>query len=115
MVKRGASAREHYELLAKLVKADGCSSSPDLWFRAACDEHDVHYRTGQDCDGNPITRAEADRRFLARMRECAISPLGRWILAPTYWLFVRACGWRHWRGARALEAPAPAPAPEVSD
>lgn len=105
-ITRGASAREHYAALAQLVKADGCSTAPDLWFKDACDEHDVHYRTGCDCAGVAVTRADADRLFLTRLRECALSPFGRWFLAPTYYLAVRLCGARHWKGIAAAAATA---------
>lgn len=95
--KRGASAREHYRALAKLVKADGCSSAPDLWFKECCDTHDVNYRTGEDCDGNPITRAQADKLFRQCLHKSAITPFGRYVLSWVYWGAVRAFGGRYYQ------------------
>lgn len=98
MKRRGASAKEHMQLLAKLVRADGCSSAPDFWFKECCDEHDVYYRTGRDSEGYPITRAEADRRLRLCLRDSAITPIGRFILSPLYYMAVRLFGSRHWKG-----------------
>ena len=94
--KRGASVREHLKMLAQLVKADGCSSALDFWFSEACNEHDVYYRTGEDCNGKPITRKQADALFFESMQRDAITPVGKWILAPMYWGAVRIFGKRHY-------------------
>lgn len=96
-LKRGATAREHWDKLASLVKADGCSSAPDLWFSHCCNCHDVHYRSGKDEHGFPITRAQADKEFLRCLRASAISPFGKFILAEVYYLAVRWFGQRSWR------------------
>lgn len=73
---------------------DGCSGVPDF-YKDCCDEHDIHYRTHCDIDGNPITRAEAD----SRIRQCiqaksfagVLSPMALW-----RWLGLRLLGGRAW-------------------
>jgi hypothetical protein len=107
--KRGASAREHLQLLAKLVRADGCTAAPDFWFKDCCDEHDVYYRTGRDGEGCPITRREADRRLYTCLKGQALTPIGRFLLSPLYYTAVRLFGARHWKG-ESHEAQANEPA-----
>ena len=72
-------------------------------------------------DDLPLTRAQADRCFLALLRESAF------LLAPLYWGFVRLFGglvhfatrrWRDWDGSRMrlgdeIPAPPPAPSPQA--
>lgn len=103
MKKRGASTVEHYEALARLVKADGCSSAPDLWFKPCCDVHDVMYRTGKNYKGEPVTRAQADKQFYQCLRKHAISIFGKYILAPMYYAAVRTFGGKYWQGQRELD------------
>lgn len=100
MRKRGATAREHWRKLVSLVKADGCSSAPDLWFSDCCNCHDVYYRSGKDEHGFTLTRAQADRLFLRCLREASISTFGKWILAPIYYCAVRIFGGGCWRDAK---------------
>lgn len=98
--KRGATAKEHWDKLSQLVKADGCSSAPDLWFADCCNCHDVHYRSGKDEHGFAITRKEADEQFLKCLRAHAVSPFGKWILAEVYYLAVRWFGSKSWRAEK---------------
>ena len=85
---------------AKILRGDGCTDVPDFWFRKCCDEHDIHYRTHQMEDGQPVTKAEAD----AKLRGCirSNSPL-RYVglsalspLALIYWGGVRLFGGHAW-------------------
>lgn len=95
-MKRGASTKEHWDKLAQLVKADGCTSAPDFWFTNCCNQHDVFYRTGKDEHGNAITRAEADKRFRICLRADALTLPGRLFFPWLYWSAVRVFGARHW-------------------
>jgi hypothetical protein len=78
------------------LKSDGCSG-PALkgFYGDCCAEHDIHYRTHRTLDGDPITRAEADRRFRccmqARSRLGRASPMAWW-----RWLAVRNGGGKPW-------------------
>lgn len=80
------------------LKADGCSGPAlDAFYRDACLEHDIHYRTGRTLDGQPLTRAQADATFRRRMQ--AMSPVG--VLSPMAWwrwVAVRLFGGSSWRG-----------------
>ena len=61
--------------------ADGCSGATGA-FAECCLEHDIYYRTGATLDGRPITKEEADKRFLACMQSRSIfgfySPMAWW-------------------------------------
>lgn len=84
---------------ARALKGDGCTSSPDLFYRRCCDEHDIHYRTGKTVDGEPITRAQSDARLFQCMKNAGKTPVvGRFILPAVYWTAVRLFGGRAWRG-----------------
>ena len=87
-----AERRERYRQRAQELGSDGCTGVRD-WRVHCCYEHDVYYLTGADLDGQPVSRAEADRRF----RHCIqkASPLGVW--SPFAW-------WR-WAGVRVLGHP----------
>ena len=60
---------------------DGCSGGTGA-FRECCLEHDIHYRTGLTLDGAPITKDEADKRFLSCMQSRSVfgfySPMAWW-------------------------------------
>ena len=85
--------------MSEKVGGDGCSSSPDLFYKPCCDAHDVAYRTGCDIDGKPITRAKADKEFLRCMRKAGKTPiLGRTLLPVIYYLAVRMFGRKQWKG-----------------
>ena len=82
---------------AQALNGDGCSDSPDLFYKRCCDEHDIAYRTGCDVDGNTITRSQADTRLFNCMREAGLTPIvGRFLVPAIYWGFVRAFGWKAW-------------------
>jgi hypothetical protein len=49
------------------IGCDGCSMALGAHLDC-CLEHDVHYRTGARLDGTPITKADADWRFLSCMQ-----------------------------------------------
>ena len=90
-------ARAH--ALAEKVGGDGCSSSPDLFFGPCCDAHDVAYRTGFNIDGEPVTRAKADKAFYKCMKKAGVTPiLGKFILPTVYYLAVRTFGGKQWKG-----------------
>lgn len=79
---------------AKELGADGCTVVPEFYHHC-CNEHDIHYRTHKTLDGEPITRAEADKR----LRDCIIqssmlhrfSPMAWW-----RWAAVRAFAFHAW-------------------
>lgn len=82
---------------AMALGADGCSGPTLQVHRACCDEHDIHYRTGQRLDGTPITRREADAEFRRCMQER--SRLGKWTpMAWWRWAAVRTFGGQFWQG-----------------
>lgn len=94
-----------YSEVAAALRGDGCTSSPDLSYRACCDQHDVYYRTGHDLDGNAITRAEADRRLRRCMARSGKTPvIGRWLLPWLYWGAVRVFGRRAWRNRNSSDS-----------
>ena len=84
---------------ANALKGDGCTSSPDFFYRKCCDEHDVHYRTGETIDGFPISRLEADNRLFECMKKQGKTPIiGRFIIPCFYWIGVRLFGGDAWKG-----------------
>lgn len=87
---------EQYKTAISLVKADGCSSAPDLWWHECCCIHDVHYRTGKDYEGKPISRSEADKKFRQCLKSDSKTFIGKHILCNVYWLAVRIFGKRHY-------------------
>lgn len=62
--------RHAVQAAAVAVDSDHCTGVPD-WYRDACDEHDVHYRTHARLDGRPIRRARADWLLGRRIRVLA--------------------------------------------
>lgn len=67
--------------------SDGCTMGTRL-FRLCCLEHDIHQRDEHTLDGEPISWAEADARFLACMQRK--SWFGWWSpVAWTRYAFVR--------------------------
>jgi hypothetical protein len=77
--------------------SDGCTMATSA-FRDCCLRHDLEFRTGRSAvSRRPLTRAEADARFLACMQ--SRSALG-WF-SPMAWIryaAVRMFGQRHWKG-----------------
>jgi hypothetical protein len=67
-------------------------------FRDCCREHDIFYRTHATLGGMPITKDQADRRFLHCMQRRSL--FGWW--SPVAWLRYAAVrtkhGLRAWRG-----------------
>lgn len=107
--------KSRYQELARALKGDGCTSAPDLHYRHCCDEHDVYYRQGQDADGQPVTRAEADRRLRLCMRAAGKTPVfGRWLLPWVYWSAVRLFGRRAWHKSKSSDSVATPSAPVSS-
>jgi len=104
-----------YRELAAALKGDGCTRSPDLWYRACCDMHDVHYRTGRDLDGQPITRALSDRQLRLCMAQSGKTLfVGRWVLPWLYWAAVRTFGRKAWKGGDSSASPTMPSAPVSS-
>ena len=88
---------------ASILKADGCSNAPDLFYRSCCDEHDVAYRTGATVDGIELTRKEADERFLVCLKASGKTPiLGTFILPYVYYVAVRLFGQAAWDADRGF-------------
>ena len=81
---------------AYALKGDGCTDAPDLTFRLCCDEHDVHYRTHKHLDGTHITKQEADKRLYECMKKKSITPVGKYIIAPIYFLAVKVFAQPAW-------------------
>ncbi len=74
----------------KPFQPNGCTSAPDLFWKSCCDAHDEAYFNKQ------VSRAEADKAFLSCLRRDAKTPLGKWIIAPAYYLAVRLFGASYW-------------------
>ena len=89
--------RAHVRSLAARLGSDGCTGVPDF-FRDACLEHDIAYRTGKTVDGVPLTRARADAIFRRRIQTDSwfgrLSPMSWW-----RWAGVRFLGGSSWRGS----------------
>ena len=108
--------RRRVQEFAKKLKGDGCSMSPDLWFKLACDEHDVEYRTRirLDAHGNwngPASKWGADARLWRNIKNRSpVLPWGLKWLSPTaaiYYLGVTIGGWAAWkRGPRPVRSDA---------
>ena len=104
-----------YSEIAAALRGDDCTSAPDLTYRACCDQHDVYYKTGRDLDGNPISRAEADKRLRLCMRRTGKTPLiGRWLLPWVYWGAVRLFGRGAWQKSASSDSVATPSAPASS-
>ena len=94
---RRESPEFQLHILARLLEANGCTSAPDLCFEDCCNGHDVEYRTGKTIDGEPVSRAEADAKFLRCMSERAKQDkAAAAVLAPIYYAAVRVFGESHW-------------------
>lgn len=65
---------------AGVNKSDGCTGVADFYIEC-CWYHDKLYQTGLDFNNQPVTRAEADRRFRLCMQ--SRSKLGRF--SPMSW------------------------------
>ena len=90
---------EHVHAMAYWLRSDGCSGPARLTqaYKAACFEHDIHYRTGQMLGGLDITRKQADDLFWRRMRQMAWDGLCWW--KPTTWLHLIGFPMSWWRWA----------------
>jgi len=69
---------------------DGCSSAPDLTFKACCNEHDYYYRNCESVTG--VSRSEADKI----LRQCIQKKWKLPILPWVYWGATRLFGWIPW-------------------
>jgi len=82
------------------------SSTPNFYdalitpikLRMAGAVHDGTYKTGEDCEGNKVTRAEADMawREIAQLGEYSANKFEAW----AGWLGLRAGGWKAWNKYR---------------
>lgn len=80
--------------LADRLGSDGCTMATGLR-RECCAEHDIHYARHRTLDGAPLTRRQADARFLACMQRRS------WFgyFSPLAWMrytAVRLFGGRAW-------------------
>jgi len=88
---------------AKDLRGDGCTASPDFFYRKCCDEHDIAYRTGKTVDGAWISRKEADYQMFKCMQQTGKTPiLGTLIIPGLYWVAVRLLGAKAWKNNKAL-------------
>ena len=84
------------------AKTNGCTRSPDLWMKEACDRHDRHYGTHRHRDGRFISRWQADVELMKDARKSApgLTPLGRFVtrntIPPFYFIMTRLFGWKYW-------------------
>jgi len=97
--------RKRIREIANKLHGDGCSLSPDLWFKLACDEHDIEYRERRKLDdqGNvngPAWKWGADARLWKNIKNSSpILPYGLKWLSPTaaiYYVMVTLFGWSAW-------------------
>lgn len=101
MIRRGRKYWAWVKEQKAALQGDGCTKSPDLFYTACCDEHDIYYRTGHDEDGKPITRYQADKRLFACMKRAGKTPVvGRFLLPVVYWSAVRLFGGGAWKGGK---------------
>lgn len=94
-----SDAKEKIKSAWKAVRGDGCTMSPDIHenIRNCCNQHDADYTTGTDENGNEITRAQADKRLFECMRKNSYTPIGKFIVAPFYYVAVRLFASNHWK------------------
>ena len=91
--------KQRVTALAQKLDGDGCSDSPDFFYRICCDAHDIAYRTGKDEFGDTITRSEADKRLFRCMKKEGVTPvLGKFILPVVYYGVVRIFAKKAWKG-----------------
>lgn len=84
--------------LWKAIKGDGCTASPDLFYKRCCNTHDRHYATHEHNNGAPITKAEADKRLFQCMRKAGKTPIvGKFIIPAIYWTAVTLFGGKFWK------------------
>lgn len=62
VVVPNAAWEQRVRARAAALGSDGCTAVGE-WNQICCLHHDVMCRTGQDVDGNPVTRREADVLF----------------------------------------------------
>ena len=92
-------AKDYWQLVrdkADELGTDGCTMATGA-YKDCCLRHDVEYRLGTTISGKPLTREEADKRFLSCMQ--SRSRLGWW--APLAWaryFAVRKFGNKAWKG-----------------
>jgi hypothetical protein len=96
--------REDLKRAWKYLKGDGCTAVPDLTYSKCCRAHDADYRYAVNEEGEPLTRAEADKRLRECMMKTGKTPvIGRFLLPWVFWLGVRAGGGGIWNGHRDKE------------
>lgn len=63
------------------LRSDGCSGVPDF-YKDACLEHDIHYRTHRYMSGDPIDKQTADLILKRRIQSWSLfgsySPMAWW-------------------------------------
>ena len=79
-------------LLLGTFKSDGCTGIPDGDYRDCCHEHDYYYQHRGRCPTEKISRAEADRRLRACIRDNGEDALWAGIV----YFGVRIFGWLWW-------------------
>ena len=82
---------------AKQLGGNHCTGVPDF-YSDACDEHDIHYRTGYSLWNQRLTRKMADKRLRLVIQNR--SPFGRFSpMAWWRWVGVRLLGRKSWNPA----------------
>lgn len=80
--------------LEHALGADGCTAVSEI-YHCCCIIHDLAYKLGIDCYGNPIDRAQADFNFRSCMQDKSMfgkcSPMSWW-----RWAGVRCFGSKHY-------------------
>ena len=92
------------------LKSNGCSGPAQWtqWYKDACYEHDIHYKTGKALNGRDISRLHADDLLATRIRQMAWAALhwhprtwkhlGGFAVAGWRWVAVRLGGWWSYQG-----------------
>src|SRR5688572_11042144 len=87
---------------ADRLGTDGCSMGSAA-FRLGCLRHDCEYRTGVTIDGDPVTKQQADDRFLCYMQSRSI--FGWWTpMGWTRYLILKLFGQKTWNANGACRA-----------
>lgn len=78
------------------ARTNGCTKSPDLWMKDACDRHDRHYETHHRRDGMKVSRLWSDWEMLKDARRTAPNFIAKNTIAPFYFVMARLFGWAYW-------------------
>lgn len=92
LIKGCSPSKAYIVALKRAIASDGCSKSPDIYGRC-CVLHDLAYRFGIDCYGQPMKKKAADQMLRTCMQQQ--SKLGRWsLISRLYWSGVHFFGFK---------------------